>query len=88
MATGAKRWTAFRKAELVEQVLDNEISLPDALAQNGISADEFSGWVKKFGQGGYLALRQIKPTRLRHTARKAYGVRRAIAILRNVAGSM
>jgi len=82
LSPGSTRWSASKKAELVEKVLDGEIKLEDALRLHGFSPDEFSALVTKFGQGGYAALRQkaIRPT-ARKTTRRPYGVAKAIATL-------
>lgn len=85
-APGARCWTMRRKAELVEQVLDGEITLQSALMLHDLSADEFSGWVSQFQKNGYSALKQPK-RRSTPSRRRAYGVARAIAILRTVTGA-
>ena len=85
-APGAKRWYPQHKAKLIEDVLDGKIPLETAMTEHGFSEDEFSALLRKFGDGGYSALRQ---TRKRSTPsrRRAYGVARAVAILRAVTGA-
>jgi hypothetical protein len=85
-APGSKRWYPQHKAKLIEDVLDGKIPLETAMTEHGFSEDEFSALLTKFGKGGYSALRQ---TRKRSTPsrRRAYGVARAIAILRTVTGA-
>jgi Protein of unknown function (DUF1153) len=81
----APRWTASRKAALVERVLDGEIRLEDALRIHGFSAAEFSALVAKFEAGGYAALRQTKRRSTpRLKSRRGYGVARAVRVLRSV----
>jgi transposase-like protein len=75
---GAKRWTQSRKANLIDQVLDGEITVDQALADNGLTADEFNSWVTRFGKGGYAALADAHKRSTAH-------VRAARAALRSVA---
>jgi uncharacterized protein DUF1153 len=80
----APRWTASRKAALVERVLNGESRLEDALRIHGFSPAEFSALVAKFEAGGYAALHQAKRRSIpRSKSRRGYGVSRAIRILRS-----
>jgi transposase-like protein len=86
IAPGSKRWTPRQKCLLVEQVLDGEVALQEALSENGLAPDEFSAWVSHFEKSGYAGLRQCKG-RSTPSRRRAYGVARAVAILRAVTGA-
>jgi hypothetical protein len=74
------------RAKLIEDVLDGRIPLETAMTEHDFSEDEFSALLTKFGKGGYSALRQTKK-RATPSRRRAYGVARAIAIMRTVTGA-
>jgi hypothetical protein len=87
VAPDAKRWYPQHKAKLIEDVLDGKIPLETAMTEHGFSEAEFSALLEKFGKGGYSALRQTKKRYTPSRRRRAYGVARAIAILRTVTGA-
>jgi len=60
-----RRWVASRKAAVVRGVLYGLISQDDALASYGISAEEFSEWVRAVSLHGEEALKTTALQRYR-----------------------
>lgn len=52
------RWTAARKAEVVESVLTGKVSVEDACRDHGLTGEELSSWVAKYGAEGMKGLAQ------------------------------
>ncbi len=51
------RWTAKRKAQLVEQVSNGDVTLETALTTHGISLEEFTAWRRDYAAGGKALLK-------------------------------
>lgn len=53
------RWIPKAKAEIVEKILDDALTLEQAAAMVGLdcSVEEVEGWVRRYQAGGILALR-------------------------------
>lgn len=51
------RWTAKRKALLIEQVRDGIVTLDTALKVHNISVDEFAVWRRDYAAGGKALLK-------------------------------
>ena len=56
------RWTALRKAALLEQIRRGQITRDRILAQHAISVEEFASWEARFATHGHpgLAVRKLQ----------------------------
>lgn len=57
------RYTAKRKAQIIAQVHNGEITRDEACKRHNITAEEFEGWCKSLDRAGQQGLRI---TRLQH----------------------
>lgn len=62
--TGAVRWVARRKEQVVKAVRNGVLTLEDACARYALSAEEFGTWQVRYDRDGIRGLR----ARTRHTA--------------------
>ena len=72
MEPATPRWTYWRKAALLRAVEADPSILPDVLAANEISPEEFELWRAAYARGGAKALmvtRIRRPPRLPRTRR-------------------
>jgi hypothetical protein len=65
------RWTAGRKADVVEDVLDSVVSLEATLKAYGLSIEEFDQWKRRYIEHG---LEGLKTTKLRQYIKKKEAV--------------
>jgi hypothetical protein len=56
-AADTRRWVIRRKAEVVAAVRGGLLSLEDALARYGLTAEEFEAWREAYGRHGMAGLR-------------------------------
>ena len=57
-APGAGRWTARRKAELLEAINTGAVSKEEVLQQYGLGADELDEWLRRYHTGDKLQARR------------------------------
>jgi hypothetical protein len=64
------RWTPLRKAKVIDDIVNGEISLDEACRQYDLSTEEFTGWKNTLERHGVHGLRTTRlqcyhPERLR-----------------------
>lgn len=69
-APDTKRWVVSRKAQVVDAIRRNLLTLADACARYSLSEEEIRSWMKLAERGGNRALRV---TRLQDYRRKFHG---------------